>query len=122
MAVELDRNLLAALDGAARRAQGIKPIKTLARNLAREPLSPMELNAFDAVLFDPPRAGALAQAKMLAKSKVKTVIAVSCNPVSFAKDARALIDGGFALTRLIPIDQFVFTPHIEIVAVFSRRN
>jgi 23S rRNA (uracil1939-C5)-methyltransferase len=120
-AVELDRRLLASLDAAARRAQGFKPIKTLARNLAREPLSPIELNAFDAVLFDPPRAGALAQARALTKSKVQKVVAVSCNPVSFAKDARTLIDGGFQLTKLTPIDQFVFTPHVEIIAGFSRR-
>lgn len=121
-AVELDKGHLSALDTAARRAQGLKPIKTLARNLARDPLSPTELNAFDAVLFDPPRAGAAAQAKALAKSKVKTVIAVSCNPVSFAKDAHALIDGGFQLKRIVPIDQFVFTPHIELIATFSRRR
>lgn len=119
-AVETDRTLLAALEAAARHAQGIKPVKTLARDLMREPLSPTELNAFDAVLFDPPRAGALAQAKALAKSRVPTVIAVSCNPASFAKDARALLDGGLKLVRVVPIDQFVYSAHVELVAVFSR--
>ncbi len=118
--VETDRALLAALEAAARHAQGIKPIKTLARDLMREPLSPTELNAFDAVLFDPPRAGALAQAKALAKSRVPTVIAVSCNPASFAKDARALLDGGLKLVRVVPIDQFVYSAHVELIAVFNR--
>ncbi|WP_088346099.1 MULTISPECIES: class I SAM-dependent RNA methyltransferase [Rhodomicrobium] len=120
-AVEHDRTMLAALDAATRRAQGIKPVKTLARDLMREPLSPPELNAFDAVLFDPPRAGALAQATALAKSRVPAVIAVSCNPASFAADARALIGGGFKLKRLVPIDQFVYSAHVELVAVFGRK-
>jgi 23S rRNA (uracil1939-C5)-methyltransferase len=80
----------------------------------------MELNAFDAVLFDPPRVGAAAQATALAKSRVKKIVAVSCNPVSFAKDARALIDGGYTLERVVPIDQFVYSAHIELVAGFSR--
>jgi 23S rRNA (uracil1939-C5)-methyltransferase len=119
-AVELDKSLLSALDAAARHAQGLKPIATLARNLANEPLSPLELNAFDAVLFDPPRAGAIAQAKALAKSRVRKVIAISCNPVSFAKDTRALLDGGYRLTRVSPVDQFVYSPHIELMATFSR--
>ncbi len=119
-AVELEKSLLAALATAARHAQGLKPIETLARNLAKEPLSPPELNAFDAVLFDPPRAGAIAQAKALAKSRVRKVVAISCNPVSFAKDARALLDGGYRLTHVSPIDQFVYSPHIELAAAFSR--
>jgi 23S rRNA (uracil1939-C5)-methyltransferase len=119
-AVELDRRLLAALAAGARSTQGLKPIRVLARDLAREPLSPTELNGFDAVLFDPPRAGAPAQARALAKSRVKTIVAVSCNPASFAKDARALIDGGYALERLVPVDQFVYSAHIEVVAAFSR--
>jgi 23S rRNA (uracil1939-C5)-methyltransferase len=120
-AVENDRSLLVALDGAIRRAQGIKPIKTLARDLMREPLAAAELNAFDAVLFDPPRAGALAQSGALAKSRVPKVIAMSCNPASFARDARVLLEGGFALERVVPIDQFVFSAHVELVAVFARK-
>ena len=120
-AVEIDKTLLAALDMAARRAKGRKPITTLARNLALEPLSFMELNAYDAVLLDPPRAGAMPQAKALAKSRVPTVIAVSCNPVTFAKDARAMIDGGYKLKQLTPIDQFVFSGHVELIAIFSKR-
>lgn len=120
-AVENDRTLLLALDTASRRAQGIKPIKTLARDLMREPLSAAELNAFDAVLFDPPRAGALAQASAVAKSRVPKVIAISCNPASFARDARLLIDGGYSLERVVPIDQFVFSAHVELVAIFTRK-
>ncbi len=120
-AVENDRALLLALDAASRRAQGVKPIRTLARDLMREPLSAAELNAFDAVLFDPPRAGALAQASALAKSRVPKVIAMSCNPVSFARDARVLIDGGYTLQRVAPIDQFVFSAHVELVAIFARK-
>ena len=120
-AVENDRPLLLALEAASRRAQGLKPIRALRRDLIREPLSAAELNAFDAVLFDPPRAGALAQAGALAKSRVPKVIAMSCNPASFARDARALAEGGYVLQRAVPIDQFVFSAHIELVAVFSRR-
>jgi 23S rRNA (uracil1939-C5)-methyltransferase len=120
-AVETDRPLLLALDAASRRAQGIKPVRTLARDLMREPLSAAELNAFDAVLFDPPRAGALAQASALAKSRVPKLIAMSCNPVSFARDARALIEGGYRLERAVPIDQFVFSAHVELVAIFTRK-
>jgi 23S rRNA (uracil1939-C5)-methyltransferase len=119
-AVENDRALLGALDAAIRRTQGIKPIRTLPRDLMREPLSAAELNAFDAVLFDPPRAGALAQANALAKSRVPLVIAVSCNPASFTRDARALIDGGYKLQRVVPIDQFVFSAHVELVAILTR--
>jgi 23S rRNA (uracil1939-C5)-methyltransferase len=119
-AVENDRVSLAALEAAARRAQKLKPINTLCRDLLREPLSPVELAAFGAVLFDPPRAGALAQAKALARSKVPVVVAVSCNPATFARDARALIDGGYALKRVMPVDQFVFSPHVEVAAVFAQ--
>jgi 23S rRNA (uracil1939-C5)-methyltransferase len=119
-AAEIDRRLIAALERAARHAQGLKPIRTLVRDLMREPLSPPELRDFDAVLFDPPRAGAIAQGRALAKSEVAVVIAVSCNPASFAKDARALIDGGYTLGRVVPVDQFTYSPHVELVAVFER--
>jgi 23S rRNA (uracil1939-C5)-methyltransferase len=119
-AVELDKNLLATLDAAARRAQGLRPITPLRRDLAREPLSPMELKVFDAVLFDPPRAGAPAQARALAKSSVATIVAISCNPATFAKDARILIAGGYRLDRVLPVDQFTFSAHIEVAALFKR--
>jgi 23S rRNA (uracil1939-C5)-methyltransferase len=119
-AAESDPTMLAALAAAVRHASGLKPVTTLRRDLFREPLSPGELNAFDAVVFDPPRAGAIAQAQTLARSKVKRVVAVSCNPASFARDARALIDGGYRIGRVTPIDQFVFSPHVELVAAFAR--
>jgi 23S rRNA (uracil1939-C5)-methyltransferase len=120
-AAESDASLLAALSAASRHAPGLKPITTLRRDLMREPLSWQELNAFDAVVFDPPRAGALAQAAALARSKVPRVVAVSCNPATFARDARALTDGGYRLTRVVPVDQFVYSPHVELVAWFSRK-
>lgn len=119
-AVEADRISLAALDAAARRASGLKPVVAMRRDLMREPLSAAELNGFDAVVFDPPRAGAIAQAKTIAKSKVRRVIAVSCNAATFARDARAMIEGGYRLQKVTPIDQFVFSPHVEMVAVFAR--
>jgi 23S rRNA (uracil1939-C5)-methyltransferase len=119
-AVETDAAMLAALAAAARMASGLKPITTLRRDLFREPLAPGELNVFDAVVFDPPRAGAIAQAQTLARSKVARIVAVSCSPASFARDARALIDGGYRLGRVTPIDQFIFSPHVELVASFTR--
>ena len=75
---------------------------------------------FDAAVFDPPRAGAATQAAALAASGVKTIAAVSCNPATLARDARILIDGGFKLERVTPIDQFLYSPHVEAVAVFRR--
>jgi 23S rRNA (uracil1939-C5)-methyltransferase len=119
-AVESDPVLVAALAAASRHAPGLKPIAALRRDLMREPLSWQELKAFDAVVFDPPRAGAIAQAQALAKSEVARVVAVSCNPATFARDARALIDGGYKLSSVTPVDQFVFSPHVELVAAFTR--
>ena len=79
-----------------------------------------ELARFDVVVFDPPRQGAEAQARALAASTVPTVIAVSCNPATFARDARILVDGGYRLTRVTPVDQFVYSAHVELVARFER--
>ncbi len=119
-AFDSDAIAIAALAAGVKTATGIKPVVARVRDLLREPLSAMELNDFDAVVFDPPRAGAEAQAKMLAKSKVKTVLAVSCNPATLARDARILIDGSYRLVAVTPIDQFHYTPHVEAVAVFRR--
>ena len=119
-AADSDKHAIAALQAAAKKASGLKPIEAVARDLFREPLSATELNDFDAVVFDPPRAGAEAQAKMIAKSKVKTVVAVSCNPATLARDARTLIDGGYSLESVTPVDQFEYSPHIEAVAVFRK--
>ena len=90
------------------------------RDLMRRPLLAAELKPFDAVVFDPPRAGAAAQAAELAKSGVRRIAAVSCNPATFARDARTLVDGGYRLTRLTPVDEFLWSPHIELVGIFAR--
>lgn len=120
LAVDGDKRAVAALVQGSKGARGVKPIEVKVRDLFREPLSARELDGLDAVVFDPPRAGAQAQCDRLAKSKVKTVVAVSCNPATLARDARLLIDGGFTLNAVTPIDQFVYSPHIEVVAVFRR--
>ncbi|HTN98188.1 MAG TPA: methyltransferase [Nordella sp.] len=119
-AADNDAAAIAALSEAVRKASGLKPIEAKLRDLFREPLVARELKDFDAVVFDPPRAGAEMQARQLAKSTVKTVIAVSCDPASFARDARLLIEGGYRLTRVTPVDQFAFTAHVETVALFQR--
>lgn len=120
LAVDGDKAAITALANAANRTPGLKPIETKLRDLFREPLSVKELQGFDAAVFDPPRAGAATQAAALAASGVKTIAAVSCNPATLARDARILIDGGFKLERVTPIDQFLYSPHIEAVAVFRR--
>jgi 23S rRNA (uracil1939-C5)-methyltransferase len=120
LAVDSDKAALAALGDATRRTQGLKPITTKVRDLFREPLSAKELELFDAVVFDPPRAGAEAQARMIAKSKVKTVIAVSCAPGTLARDVGILMEGGFKLESVTPIDQFLFSPHVEALAILRR--
>jgi 23S rRNA (uracil1939-C5)-methyltransferase len=111
---------ITALGNAAKKTSGLKPIGATVRDLFRDPLSPLELNEHDAVVFDPPRAGAEAQSERLARSKVKTIVAVSCNPATLARDARHLVDGGYKIESVVPIDQFVYSPHVEVVAVFRR--
>ena len=98
----------------------MKPIEAKVRDLFREPLGWQELRAYDAVVFDPPRAGAKAQAAELAKSKVPTIVAVSCNPATLARDAQILNAGGYKIGRVTPIDQFLWSHHVETVAVFQR--
>jgi len=120
LALDSDAAAIAALAAAARHAQGLKPIEARVRDLFREPLSPRELEAFDAVVFDPPRAGAIRQAQELARSKVDTVIAVSCDPGTLARDAEILAKGGYAIASVTPIDQFVYSAHVEVVAVLKR--
>jgi 23S rRNA (uracil1939-C5)-methyltransferase len=120
LALDSEGAAVAALATAAKRTQGIKRIETRVRDLFREPLSRTELAGFDALVLDPPRAGASAQAERLAATKVPVVIAVSCNPATLARDARTLIDGGYQLASVTPIDQFRYAPHIEAVAVFRR--
>ncbi len=120
IAADSDKRSIAALSAAARKASGLKPVEAIARDLFREPMSATELNAYDAICFDPPRSGAEAQAKMIARSKVKTVVAVSCNPATLARDVRILIDGGYKLESVTPVDQFLYSPHIEVVAVLRK--
>ena len=119
-AFDSEADSIAALSAALRGAQGLKPVTAERRDLYRRPLLAHELNDFDAVVIDPPRAGAKAQSDQLAASTVKRVIAVSCNPGTFARDARILIDGGYKISRITPIDQFLWSPHIELVANFER--
>ena len=119
-AVEGDAAALAAFDKALRKPQGLKKVTFERRDLSRRPLVREELEPYDAVVFDPPRAGAQAQAEQLAASKVKTVVAVSCNPATLARDLRILIDGGYVLQSVTPVDQFHYSPHIEAVAVLTR--
>ena len=119
-AIDSDKPAIASLAQAVRLTTGIKPLKTEVRDLMREPLVTNELKEFDAVVFDPPRAGAEAQARQLAKSTVKTIVAVSCDPASFARDAEILVSGGYKLKSLNAVDQFKWTSHVEIVGTFSR--
>jgi len=115
-----DEALIAALDAAARGAGlGVQVTGTV-RNLARRPLRSDELDGFDAVVMDPPRGGAPAQARQLAASGVPLAVMVSCDPASFARDAKILMDGGFTPGLVLPVDQFVWTRHVELVARFSR--
>lgn len=110
----------AALSAAWRRAEGLKPLEARRRDLFRAPLAARELNGFDSVVIDPPRAGARAQAETLAQSKVETIAFVSCNPATFARDARILVDGGYRMDWIKCIDQFRWSPHVELVARFER--
>lgn len=111
---------IAALKAAIGAAPGLKPITAEARDLVRRPVLSAELAKTDVVVIDPPRAGALEQTGEIARSKVSRVISVSCNPATFARDARILVDAGFTLDKVLPVDQFVWSPHIELVGVFSR--
>jgi 23S rRNA (uracil1939-C5)-methyltransferase len=113
---------VAALDAAARRAGFGAQLRAEARDLGRRPLLGDDLAGLDAVVIDPPRPGAPQQAKALAASAVPTIVYVSCNPASFARDARVLIDGGYSLESVRPLDQFVFSPHLELVGVFRRQR
>jgi 23S rRNA (uracil1939-C5)-methyltransferase len=118
-AVEQEAPALAALVEAAK-APGLKPVTTEVRDLFKLPLTPMELNAYDAVVLDPPRAGAEAQAKALAKSRVPVVAYISCDAASFARDAALLVAGGYRMGLVTPIDQFLWSSHIELAGSFKR--
>ena len=115
---ENERSAVQAVDAAARRLGGRVTVER--RDLFRNPLTTVELDAFDAVLLDPPRAGAAAQSGELARAKVPRVVYASCDPGSFARDARTLQDGGYRLEKLLPIDQFLWSAHVELIALFAR--
>lgn len=128
-AVDNDRPAIAALGravGDAQRAgRAITPVVTHVRNLFQRPMTAEELASFDAVVFDPPRAGAVAQAKMLAAAQPgkgpRRLVAVSCNPGTFVRDAAILSQGSFVLKSVTPVDQFAYSSHIELVAVLERK-
>ena len=119
-AIEGEAEMLAALDRGWRHTTGLKTVTTEARDLFRRPLEPDELNRYDLAVLDPPRAGAQAQIETLAASDLKAVTMVSCNPVTFSRDASALISAGFAMGWIDVVDQFRWSPHVEIVASFTR--
>jgi 23S rRNA (uracil1939-C5)-methyltransferase len=119
-AIDSDQAAIAALKRAAETTAGLKPVATEVRDLFRRPLIAAELKRYDCVVFDPPRQGAEAQARALAASAVPVIIAVSCNPMTFARDARVLVDSGYRLTRVTPVDQFRYSFHVELVARFER--
>jgi 23S rRNA (uracil1939-C5)-methyltransferase len=119
-AVEADAASLAALDRAARATPGIKPVSLERRDLYRRPLTFKELARFDGLVFDPPRAGAEEQSRQIARGDVPLVAAVSCNPATLARDLRLLLDGGYSLKSVTPIDQFLWSPHVEAVALLEK--
>jgi 23S rRNA (uracil1939-C5)-methyltransferase len=121
-AVDSDAGSVTALQKAATATSGLKPIKAAIRDLFRRPLMPQELRDYDTVVFDPPRQGAQAQVAQLAAGKIAVVVAVSCNVATFARDARILIDGGYRIEGVTPVDQFRHTPHVELVARFVLKR
>lgn len=120
LAADSSAEAIAALKAGVGSASGLKPIAAQARDLFRRPLSPHDLKGCDAVVFDPPRAGAAEQTAQIAASDAAVVTGVSCNPATFARDARILADAGFRLEQVTPVDQFLWSPHVELVGVFRR--
>ena len=121
LAVDSDRRAIAALQAAVRDATGLKPVLARVHDLMREPLTAPELKGITGVVFDPPRAGAATQAaELVAARSIQTVVGVSCDAGSFARDAGVLVQGGFRLEQVVPVDQFKYSAHVEMVGVFSR--
>lgn len=121
-AVEGEEAALAAFQTAARKAAGLKPVTSEKRDLFRRPLTRAELGRFDAAVIDPPRAGAEEQTRQLAASTVKRIAMVSCNATSFARDLKIMVAAGWRVTRITPVDQFLWSSHIEIVAALERKG
>jgi 23S rRNA (uracil1939-C5)-methyltransferase len=120
-AVEGEAEMIAALDRGWREGKGLKRVTSEARDLFRRPLEPDELRKFDAAVIDPPRAGAEAQIATLAASEIKVIAMVSCNPVTFARDAVTLQKAGFTLDWVQVVDQFRWSAHVEVVGSFTRK-
>jgi 23S rRNA (uracil1939-C5)-methyltransferase len=121
-AYDISAPAIRALTAAQGSAPGLKPIRAEARDLVRRPVLAEELKRIDSVVIDPPRAGAYEQHRELARSAVPRVAGASCNPATFARDARLLIDAGFVLETVLPVDQFLWSAHIELVGLFTRRR
>jgi len=119
-AVEGEADMITALDRGWRGGHNLKRVTTEVRDLFRRPLEPDELRKFDAAVIDPPRAGAEAQIATLAASQIKTIAMVSCNPITFARDAVQLEKAGFTLNWVQVVDQFRWSPHVEVVGSFTR--
>jgi 23S rRNA (uracil1939-C5)-methyltransferase len=120
LAADAADEAISALKAAVLRAPGLKPVEAQARDLFREPVSATELKGCDVIVFDPPRAGGLEQARQIAISDASTVVGISCNPVTFARDARVLADAGWRLKTVTPVDQFLWSSHIELIGIFGR--
>ncbi|WP_299171511.1 class I SAM-dependent RNA methyltransferase [uncultured Brevundimonas sp.] len=120
IAADASKAGIEALKAGVGSAKGMKAITAEARDLFRRPLTPYDLKGCDAVVFDPPRAGAVDQTAQIAGTKAGVVVGVSCNPQTFARDARVLIDAGFRLERVTPVDQFLWSAHVELVGIFRR--
>jgi len=121
LAAESDADMLAALKQAADGAGGaLKQVTTLRRDLLRTPISSLEMKKFDGAVLDPPRSGARLQAEQIARAPVRKLAYVSCDPASFARDVKVLIEHGFTLTRITPVDQFRWSPHVEVVGAMER--
>jgi 23S rRNA (uracil1939-C5)-methyltransferase len=119
-ASDSEAGAMKSLERAAQTTSGLKPIEAVTRDLFRRPYVAQELKGFDAVVFDPPRQGAEAQARELAKSTIKTIVGVSCDVTTFARDAKILVDGGYKLTRVTAVDQFRWSHHVEVVGKFEK--
>jgi len=111
---------ITSLTNAIRFTKGLKPLTPRKQNLSSDAVYHTDLNVYDAVILDPPRAGALHQVRELVDSKVERVVSISCDPASFARDAEILVTGGYTLEKVVPVDQFKYSSHVEIVGCFSR--
>lgn len=117
-AFECEQDAIQALQTAAKNAS--MPVHVVKRDLFTYPLSPEELKKYDFIMVDPPRAGALQQVEQIGQSPLKNLVYISCNPASFARDAKILIQHGFTLDSVTPLDQFLWSEHLEVIAKFSR--